>query len=91
MKKKLAVFLMQFDVEIVLEESDHRDQYTRLSEFVEVEFTELPKETVLSNQVSALDAQIADIQTKAIKDIDRLNQKKAELLALTHETGHEHI
>jgi hypothetical protein len=92
MKKKLAVFLTPWGINIAAGENFEQDPaYTRLTEYVEVDFTELPKETVITNQVAQFDSAIATIKAKAIEEVDKLNQKKSELLALTHEVSHEHI
>jgi hypothetical protein len=92
MKKKLAVFLTKWGTETVLPEWAGADSdYARATEYVEVDFPELQKETVITNQVAQLDSAIATIKAKAIEEVDKLNQKKSELLALTHEVSHEHI
>jgi hypothetical protein len=87
MKNKIAVFKDKYGLESHLGEyAEDWKEYTRITEYVEVDFPELPPETVIANQVAAIDAVIDEIKTKAMQEVEKLLQKKSELLALSHET-----
>ncbi len=57
--------------------------YVRLTEVAEVEFTDLPKETVVPKQVALLDAKIEDARAKFHEAISILEERKSKLLAIT--------
>lgn len=83
--KRLALFKTPWG--IVLEFGEYKElesEYSRISEYVDVEFPLLPEETVIQNQVVAIDHQIEKIKDEAMSKVSKLQTKKAELLALTH-------
>ena len=84
-KERLAAFITNYGTTIISIDWAERDQdYTRISEYVEVEFPALPKEDVLNNQIATIDKKIETVKQESIDLINKLQQKKQELLALEH-------
>ena len=84
-KEKLAAFMSAYGTTVVSIEWAEKDpKYTRISEYVEVEFPPLAKEEVLKNQIASIDKKIETVKQESIDLINQLNQKKQELLALEH-------
>lgn len=91
MKKKLAIFEytsgvllgFQFPTESHMENSD---EAVRISEYVEIEFPDIPRDELISRQIKAIDKEIEYARVNHTANIARLEQRKAELLALTCET-----
>lgn len=87
MKLRVAVFL---DADLKLERvcgydaSEFSANTVRISEFVEVEFPELPRDEVIQSQADALDRQAGEHRAAIL----RIEQLKAELLALPAPVGH---
>lgn len=83
--KRLALFKTEYGSYVEAGEWAEKDSYYgRVSEYVDVEFPLLPEETVIQNQVVAIDHQIEKIKDDAMSKVSELQTKKAELLALTH-------
>ena len=89
MKQRIAVFQSKYGDSIFNEsmESFTGSNYSRLTQYVEVDFPELPIETVVGNQVASINQQIDEIKNKAMEEVAALQTRKAELLALTHEVA----
>lgn len=84
--KKIALFKTSWGT--VLESTDrveNNSDYTRITEYVDCVFPCLSEETVIRNQVSAIDKSIEKIKEEAMERVSRLQDLKSELLALTHE------
>jgi hypothetical protein len=87
MIKKIAVFKSPYNCEVIGDDwAEEQPDYVRLTAFVVVNFQELPKETVITNEVKVIDAVIDEIKTKALQEVEKLLQRKSELLELSHET-----
>jgi hypothetical protein len=56
------------------------NEYTRITEFVDVEFTQLPDDVILAGKINALDEAIKKEQSVVFN----LQEQKRKLLALTH-------
>ena len=84
-KKRLAAFITNYGTTIVSVDWAENDQnYTRISDYVEVEFPPLENEEVLKNQIATIDRKIETVKQESIDLINQLQQKKQELLALEH-------
>jgi hypothetical protein len=86
MKEKIAVFK---DIEgnytsFLGEFADYWTNYVRISEFVEVEFPEREKATVIPDEIKVLDNMADEIRAKATEGLNNINRRKEELLALEH-------
>jgi hypothetical protein len=64
-----------------------RDTYVRISEYQDVTFLPLSRPEVIAGQLRGLDAMIATTTQKFAQELDALKTRRAELLALTHETA----
>lgn len=88
MKRTIAVFENEYSMYTELckhhAESDVFSAYVQITEFVEVDFPELNRETIVAKKVAAIDSLIEDAQQKAILRIQELNHTKQELLAISH-------
>lgn len=84
--KKLALFsLSPHMIVCVREEHAERDpDFSRISGYVEIQFPPLPQDEVLNNQIKSIDKQIETVQQETIDLVNKLKQKKQELLALEH-------
>lgn len=65
---------------------DNDDDYIRLSEIVDVEFVDLPKEEVVPKQVKQIDEKISEARAKFQTAINLLEEQKSKLLAITQVT-----
>ena len=84
-KERLAAFITNYGTTIIsIDWAERGQNYTRISEYVEVEFPALPKEDVLKNQIATIDKKIETVKQESIDLINKLQQKKQELLALEH-------
>ncbi|MFA5875240.1 MAG: hypothetical protein WC901_00935 [Candidatus Margulisiibacteriota bacterium] len=63
--------------------------YVRITDWVEVDFPERSEGEIISSQVNAIDTLIEKTKEEFSQKIGKLNQKKQELLALTHEVESE--
>jgi hypothetical protein len=61
-------------------------EYARVSEIVEVEFPALEIVDMVGLQVSCIDHQIEELKAEFGKQINTLNAKKQDLLALTNDS-----
>ena len=85
---KIALGTLFDSNEAVFEWRDWMDEdsdYVRLSEVIEVEFTMLPKEEVVPKQVEKIDEYIAEVRAEMGAKVAKLEERKAKLLAITHE------
>jgi len=89
MKQTTALFQTPYGNIDVLKplnaESDIYKDYVRLTEWIETDYPEIPKETIISNQIIVIDSLIEKEKERAINAMAELNTKKQELLALTHQ------
>lgn len=88
MKKTIAVFKYidrPFPIETVGHQGfeEHKDKL-RISEYVEIDFPDLPAADVVAAEVDQLDQQIAIVRDAAAQKLNELATRKAELLSLTH-------
>lgn len=84
MNKNLALFTTSYGLVVALD-SNGNDDMAQISERIEVDFPELSKNEIISNQLLAIDALIDQAKQEAIDKMNNLNQRKQELLALTHQ------
>ena len=92
MKKKIAVYAGEFCDHIfelgehkTVEEMDSLRLKTgnvRVTEYIDVDFPDLSQETVVSAQITAIDAVIAEKTASMIIEINKLKERKSELLAI---------
>lgn len=84
---KIALYKsMQFGWDYVFEVDEYRESdknYTRISEPLEVEFRSLPVADVVAKQLDAIDAAEVEARNKFQAALNALNDKRAELRALT--------
>ena len=83
---KIARYKAKYS-EIICEFSEDEEDsvdYIRNSEVLEVEFVDLPAEVLVPKQVAALDAAIVATRTRSAQEIERLEDEKSKLLAITH-------
>lgn len=81
MKAKIAAFQSEFGVISFLEEwAETSTGYTRVSEYVEVDFPERGKAEITSDKIKQLDKVLAELMTQ----IESVRAKKSELLALSY-------
>lgn len=87
--KKAALFKnVAYDFLLVSGESFETysgSDHIRISEYVEVEFPMLPPEESVLAEIAALDDRIAETKNEFARKIDELEDRKAKLLALTHQ------
>lgn len=85
MKARVAMYKnLKYGHNTVAEESlDGCDDYARLTEFVDVEFSILPYGEPERKQAEAIDKQIASHEA----EIELLTRRKAELLAIPYDGG----
>ena len=84
-KERVAVFNTSYGVRIITGEwTESMDGYTRISDYIDAEFPALPQEEIINSQITALDKEIEKVQQETIDLVNRLKQKKQELLALEH-------
>ena len=62
--------------------ADRKPEYVRLSETVEVEFPELPKETIVEGQLAALDKEKEEATATYAEKLAEILDKRALLMAL---------
>jgi len=82
MKYKLAEYATEYGTQIVLHAST-TSGYTRVSEYLEVEFVRLSEETINNSKLNALEESISLAKGRASKTLEELKRQKKELLALT--------
>lgn len=64
--------------------NDVRAGYPRCTEWVDVEFPPLPQGDVIAAEITFLDAKIKAVTEEWHKAVAAINDRKRELLALTH-------
>ena len=81
---KLALFknVKYGYAEHVLPADFGNDEYVRISEIIDVEFPALPYGEAESMEIAIIDKQISKVNADAGSAIAKLEQRKAELLAL---------
>jgi hypothetical protein len=57
----------------------------RVSEWLEVDFPMIPHEELTSAVVESIDKQIEEIKDKALNEVAKLQTKRAEILAISHD------
>lgn len=60
-------------------------RYTRISEYVEVEFPPLPTETVVEGQLAALTGAETELRNQFETKLSEIKTERAKLLSLTHQ------
>ena len=64
------------------------DGYTRITEWVDVEFPALPPEVTVPAQIAALDRKAEEVKAEFTAKLREIADARASLLALTHEVPH---
>ena len=83
--KKIAMYDYGDGLTTCSEISEYwESKYIRISEPIEVEFTMLSREETVIKGIAMIDKRINQINLNAQLEINRLEQKKQELLALEH-------
>lgn len=59
----------------------------RISEWVEIDFPPLPLEDIVAAQLAALDAEQRTLVAQHLRDLEKIANARAKLLALTHESA----
>ncbi len=89
--KKIALFKdmsYSFSSEYVCEETmEGYEKYVRVSEYVEVEFTLLPEQTVVENELATLDSVEADLREKFREQLGNIESRRQNLRALTYKAN----
>lgn len=62
--------------------ADKSQGYSRLSHTIEVDFPDLPKETIIAKQLAALDRMKGEVMETFAAKLEEIEHKRAELLAL---------
>lgn len=84
--------MMSCDVEVFREFNedwnyDDDSDLIRLTEWIDVDFKPLADDDVIKKQVDNIDNQINNVMAVSEAKITELNGKKAELLAITDQSG----
>ncbi len=85
-KMTIAKYLLYSNVS-VKEVSNYYEEdidYIRITDTVEVEFNELSDEVIIPQRIAAYDAEIEEARNVAAKKIAGIEERKAELMVLTH-------
>ena len=89
MKMTLALYMTPYGtisaLNLSLKEAEIFNDYSQITEFVEVGFPDLPDETILARKIEIIDTLIDNERERSIKEMQKLQQQKQELLALTHQ------
>jgi len=80
--KKIALFKCNYIGETPCDSKLIPDGYVQITDWQNIEFTCLPPSIVISEEVKAIDAEIEDIKAAAMVQLEELQTKKQELLAL---------
>ena len=75
------------EVDEYMEYMEESDDYIRVSEIIEVEFTELSASTINKQEIVAVDKAINKFMAEAELKLGELKQRKAELLAICDHTA----
>lgn len=85
MKQRIAVFQnvkFNYDHTTTVDMAKDDPEYVRITEWVEVEFPDIKKEEIIKDMVSSLDKQIEVERAESHSRVNRLLNKRQELLAL---------
>lgn len=88
MKKTIALYDATHSKGLALEyfggefDADVRQDFIRTSEPVEVDFPDIDRGVVTAQKIAIIDAQIKQVRADSQLQLNRLEQQKAELLAL---------
>lgn len=63
------------------------DGYTRITEWVDVEFPALPPEVIVPAQIAALDRRAEEVKAEFTAKLHEIAEARASLLALTQEVA----
>ena len=80
--KRIALFKCDFIGETPCDSKLIPDGYVQITDWQNIEFTCLPPSIVISEEVKAIEAEISAIKSETIAQLDALQTKKQELLAL---------
>ncbi len=86
---KIARYQTDYGTEITSEADDwmeKSDDYIRLTESIEVEFVYLSSEVVVPQKIARIDRGIEGLRAELGEKIAHLEDEKAKLLAITHES-----
>lgn len=67
-----------------LYENHFPDDYVRLTEYVEVDYPDLPADSIIATQLDQLQAMENEINLKAATALAEVQRRRQELLAITH-------
>ena len=92
MKQRIVLMKSQYD-SIVSKTCDEDDDleywensgYTVITEPVEVDFPDLSNEVIVNNEIAVIDMKIKSVMAESESTINKLKEKRQELLALTYE------
>lgn len=59
--------------------------YTRVSEYVDIDFPALPPEVVIEGQLKQLDTAETELRSQFQQKLNEIAEARAKLLSLTHE------
>jgi len=91
MKRRLALYKStEHGFECTANESfEEVSGYVRLSEYVDIDFPDLPSSDIVAKQVAALNEEIQRVQADTERKLNGLRQQRDELLALPQPTEGE--
>ena len=75
-------------IEAVTDYYEEADDKVRLSEPIDVEFTDLPAIEVLQPQVDSIERKIEDERVRHTAAMQSLDEAKQKLLAIAHDPAH---
>lgn len=67
-----------------LYEKHFPNDYVQLTEYIEVDYPELPIDTVIAKQLDQLQAMENEINLKSANALAEVSRRRQELLAITH-------
>ena len=88
MKAEFAIYSLNGGEPDIYEYFDWKEDdedYVRCSDVVEVEIEEWPREKTIPLRAKGFDARIERVRAEMNEKINRLEDEKAKLLAITHE------
>jgi len=89
MKATIAAFQTEYGITFT-NAVNVPDEWVQLSSLVEIDFPDLPKQEVIEKQIKMIDNLITEEKGKHFATVKRLETRKAELLAITHQdTSHD--
>ena len=63
----------------------YNEGYVEISEFIEVDFPELEQHQIVKNEIAVIDKKITSIMAESELSINKLKDRKQELLALSYD------